>query len=80
MATWATVLGLALNLAGVLLLFAYGMPSRLRSGGKRVRGTIPTPDSIKAERHDEFWGRVGLVLIILGTASQMVAALVPPSP
>jgi len=69
---------LALSLLGVILLFIYGMPSRLRTGGKQVRVINETPDSIKAEEHYVFWGRVGLALIGVGTVAQIVAAFLPP--
>jgi hypothetical protein len=79
-ATWATVIGLALNLAGVVLLFRYGMPYRVRAGGGSGRVTMPDPDNVKAERRYTVLCNVGLMLIVAGTASQIFAALVPPSP
>jgi hypothetical protein len=40
-AAWS-IAGLVMSLAGVLLLFRYGMPYRIPTGGGWVRGTMPT--------------------------------------
>jgi hypothetical protein len=53
------VLGLLLTLAGILLLFAFGMPYRLRTGG-----------TVSAERKYALLGWAGLALIIAGSVLQ----------
>jgi hypothetical protein len=78
--TCATVLnvsGLAANLIGVILLFSYGMPYRVRTGGdvSIIASGPPDQNAIRAERRYERLGLLGLVLIVLGTAAQIVAVV-----
>jgi hypothetical protein len=72
-ATWS-IAGLVANLAGVLLLFRYGMPYRVPTGGGSVRRTMPTEHGKGIERLYGGLGWLGLILIVLGTASQVVGA------
>jgi hypothetical protein len=68
--------GLLMNLAGVILLFRYGMPYRVRTGGNELRFTGATDrETVKAERMYGSLGFLGLALIILGTTAQVVATL-----
>jgi len=44
------IVGLLLALAGVVLLFRYGMPCQLRTGGHRVRSVLgPDQDQIRSD-------------------------------
>jgi hypothetical protein len=73
------VVGLLLALAGVLLLFRYGMPYETRTGGQQIRWLSgqPNQDQIRLERRYARWGWVGLVCIVAGTVCQIIANLVP---
>jgi hypothetical protein len=73
-ARW-TIAGLLSNLAGVVLLFLFGMPFRVRTGGviTIITGQLD-PGAIHAENCYEFWGSVGLGAIVIGTGLQIVAA------
>jgi len=68
-----TILGLILTLLGVLLLFRFGMPYRLRSTeGNYVVAGVPEKD-----RYDtaySVFGWVGLVAIVIGTCCQIIGA------
>jgi hypothetical protein len=71
------VVGLLLNLLGVVLLFRYGMPFRVRTDGSQVRWLtgVKNQKIVKAERVHSVLGWIGLTLIVLGTASQVWATL-----
>jgi hypothetical protein len=64
--------GLLANFAGVILLFRYGMPYRVRTGG--VSSQVD-PKEARAERREGVLGWIGLILIVLGTAAQIAAVL-----
>jgi hypothetical protein len=68
--------GLLMNLAGVILLFRYGMPYRVRTEGVSY---LITEDIDKREVATEWrydWlGKLGLFLIVAGTAAQILGAL-----
>jgi hypothetical protein len=72
------ILGLLLALAGILLLFRYGMPYETRTGGQSallLEGQ--DQNQIALEQHYVRWGWVGLVCIVAGTVCQIIANLVP---
>jgi hypothetical protein len=74
----ANVFGLVMNLVGVILLFRYGMPFRVRTDGAITLITEQSNlDAVKIESLYTILGYVGLALIILGTLAQIVAALAP---
>jgi uncharacterized protein YjeT (DUF2065 family) len=70
--------GLGLNLIGVLILFRYGMPFHVPSGGA-IHLILEQTDQaeIKLERRYKLFGYIGLVLLIAGTILQMLAAWHP---
>jgi len=63
------VLGLLLTLAGILLLFAVGMPYRLQTGG-----------AVSAERKYALLGWAGLGLIVTGSLLQADLGRRAPEP
>jgi hypothetical protein len=71
--------GLSLSLIGVLLLFFFGMPYRIRSEGQSYIVTEQTSAAEKAK--DALFSKLGfagLVLIALGTFLQIVGTWVSP--
>ena len=68
---WISIIGLIINLVGVILLFRYGMPYRLRAGGGSIVLTRETPGAIREEIRYDRWGWIALALIILGTLAQI---------
>jgi hypothetical protein len=69
------LIGLVLNLAGVLILFRYGMPFHVPTGGA-VAYVTEEPDQaeIALEHRYTVYGYIGLACLIVGTILQMVAA------
>jgi hypothetical protein len=66
-----SIIGLVLNVSGVLVLFYYGMPYRVRTGGDTGSGTV-----LDMEQHN--LGLLGLGAVLIGTALQIIGAIVPP--
>jgi hypothetical protein len=74
-ACW-NILGLILVLVGVLLLFLFGMPFRVRTRGTSALLLEGTDEKAKrAERIYAVLGWLGLILVVLGTLSQIRANL-----
>jgi len=73
-----TILGLFLNLIGVLILFRYGMPYRVRTGGA-VYIVMEKKNEVdeKEERRYDFFGWIGIALVVIGTGLQMFATAHP---
>ena len=70
------LVGLLLSLAGVLILFRWGMPFRVPTQGEIgiIAQQVDT-QAIAIERVYKRIGYGGLALMILGTVLQMVAVL-----
>ena len=68
---WISIVGLITNFVGVILLFRYGMPYRLRAGGGSIVLTRETPGATREEIRYDRWGWIALALIILGTLAQI---------
>jgi hypothetical protein len=71
------VAGLFLSLIGILLLFRYGMPYRVRSKGESVvvaRGV--DEEGLRLDWIYGVWGWIGLVLVVAGTFAQIVGNLI----
>jgi hypothetical protein len=68
------IAGLVMNLIGVILLFRYGMPFRVRTEGAsyELREEVDQT-AIAADRRYTALGWIGLALILLGTAAQIKA-------
>ena len=71
------VVGLLVNLVGVVLLFRYGAPFRVRTDGSQVRWLtgVKNQKVARAERVNAILGWIGLTVLVLGTASQIYARL-----
>jgi hypothetical protein len=69
------IAGLVLNLVGVIILFRWGMPFRVRSGGVtyRITNQIDAKE-VATERRYKIIGYFGLALLIMGTVLQIAAA------
>lgn len=67
--------GLILNAVGVLLLFYFGMPYRIRTEGKTPRTFVLADQRqlIAVESRYDALGRFGILLILVGTALQIYA-------
>jgi hypothetical protein len=65
-----SIIGLVLNVSGVVVLFYYGMPYRVRTGGETGSATV-----LDVEYHN--LGVLGLGAVLIGTAFQIIGAIVP---
>ena len=75
-AGWWSTAGLVLSLIGVLLLFRYGMPYRVRTGGSSMYvSSSSNPREAMLERRYALVGFLGLFLVVLGTICQIVGAI-----
>ncbi len=70
------ILGLILVLVGVLLLFVFGMPYRVRTGGtvSSVADKIDEQEKRKEAIYDAL-GWLGVAFVVLGTLNQINANL-----
>ena len=71
------ICGLLLNLAGVVLLFLFGMPFRIATGGQTVTWTAANIDLLIKKLDDVYTvlGWLGLLAIVLGTLLQVWATM-----
>ena len=76
MSPYASAFGLLLTLAGVLMLFRYGMPYRVRTSGDVTRVIQPTSAANRDASHDRA-GEFGLATVVVGTLIQMIAGFLP---
>jgi hypothetical protein len=68
------VVGLLLVMAGVLILFRYGMPYRVRRGGQSSLLLNQTDTAnLKQEKLYGVLGWIGLAFVVAGTACQIIA-------
>ena len=75
------LVGLGLNLLGVLILFRWGMPFRIKTAGVGALLLEGVDKKVIALEHIyDICGYVGLFLLILGVALQMIAVLMPQKP
>ena len=79
-ASWLTITGLSLDIVGVVLLYFFGLPSKLtdRSGkNKRNYGAWVGRKATPAEIRLYEWGSAsGIGLLVFGFLLQMVGAAV----
>jgi hypothetical protein len=82
MACWKllTLVGLVLNLVGVILLFFYVLPRRVRTDGIRglMQGSVVHQELLKLERSWDFWSNIGLGCVIIGIVLQAVGVWFSP--
>jgi hypothetical protein len=73
MGLWLNSIGLVLDIVGAIILFKYGLPENINRKGEvgLVTGETDAEEVAKAELYDR-WGRVGLILLILGFALQLI--------
>ncbi len=71
----ANTVGLVLTLAGVLLLFRYGMPFRVETTGYSIlmEGNVTSEDRAANRRYRRL-GNLGLAFVCFGTAAQILGA------
>ena len=70
------ITGLIMVLFGVLFLFRYGMPYRVRTGGANYYVAEQNdPIEQKQERIYAVLGWIGIILVIAGTLCQIKASL-----
>ncbi len=67
-------IGLAMTLAGLLMLFKYGMPGRVSVGATQPGSNDPHFD--EKMRHYTQMGTLGLCLTLLGGVIQIIVSLV----
>lgn len=65
--------GLMLDIVGVILIFLYGLPEALSREGHQyiITKQKDEKEALKAKKYD-FRARIGLTLLILGFALQLV--------
>jgi len=71
--TW-TVISTVSGVSGVLLLFYYGMPGAVQTGGRPLVVADATPEAKAEERRNMMLGYLGLGLTIFGAICSIVAA------
>ncbi|OWU66888.1 hypothetical protein ATO1_25900 [Phaeobacter sp. 22II1-1F12B] len=71
-----TVAGISLNTIGVLLLFAFGMPFRIPTGGRAFLELIgPSDRAVMLDLIYTVLAWVGLVFVLLGNGLQILSAV-----
>jgi hypothetical protein len=77
--SWGSIntVGLGANLAGVILLFYFGMPFRVEAGGSEqfITVSVHNPGEQEASAYFRGMGYFGLALIVAGTALQIWVSL-----
>lgn len=65
--------GLMLDIVGVILIFLYGLPEPISREGHQciITEQVDEKEALKAKKYD-FRARIGLTLLILGFALQLV--------
>jgi hypothetical protein len=80
LANWLTVIGLVLDIIGVIMVFKYGLPSRVKEKGSAFGGTETSDQELKRKAYNrsiEIRAQVGLGLLLLGFVFQLIANFVP---
>ena len=71
-----TALGLCCDVVGAVLLFKFGLPEIVRTGGVQLI-SIETIDKavLQKERCFDIWGKIGLAMLILGFIGQLIPTI-----
>jgi hypothetical protein len=70
------IIGLLLGMVGVITLFVFGMPFRIRRGGMSFLALNEVDQAdLKQERQFDVLGWIGFVFVIAGTICRIVATL-----
>jgi hypothetical protein len=69
------ITGLVLNLVGVIILFRYGMPFQVPTGGAVhiITEQVDAAETALESRYEVF-GYFGMLVIVVGTGMQIVGA------
>ncbi len=70
------ITGVLLNAVGVILLFFYAMPYRVRDEGEALWAKMKSSEERQKDKRYEVRSLIGLALIILGTVLQIASILV----
>jgi drug/metabolite transporter (DMT)-like permease len=74
-AMWWTIAGLVASLLGVIILFLFGMPFRVRTRGlDSIYGDRVDEAAIQLEALYDKFGWLGVFLAVLGTTAQAYGA------
>ncbi len=71
-----TIAGVILNAIGVIMLFFYGMPFRIRKEGEALLVTRKSREDEKRDASYDVRARVGLALIIVGSLLQIAGTII----
>ncbi len=65
--------GLFADIIGAILLFRFGLPEIERTGGAQrlIRNQVDN-DALAKEKRYDFWGRVGLLSLLVGFILQLI--------
>jgi hypothetical protein len=74
---WINAFGEVLTLVGILMLFFFGMPYRIRTNGGAVRTTQSTAEGSRLEALYQILGWIGLCCAVGGEAAQVAANFIP---
>jgi len=81
LSTLINSIGLISDIVGGLILFKFGLPSEVSANG--IGGiSLASPDPIALAKYLHFkkWSRIGLSLVLIGFAGQLLATLIPSLP
>jgi hypothetical protein len=80
---WLNVAGLILGMKGVAVLFFFGWPQAFfpPEGRRLIAGDgPPDPKLVRSEKRHQRAAAIGLLLVLLGMALQLVAVIVQGLP
>ncbi len=71
--------GAVTNFAGVLLLFRYGMPFRVRAKPSYMVVRLQSSDDQRTDKHYAVCGYLGIAMVVLGTLALIGASWIHPT-
>lgn len=66
-------LGLIFDISGVIILFFYGLPSRINTPPKLLLEADLTKEELEENKKIKFWANIGLYLIAVGFILQLIS-------